>query len=171
MFGEKNDVFSFGVVLVELLTSQKAFCEEWPEADKHLASFFLCLVEESRLDQILDGEIIKGENLGTAKKVAGLAKRCLGSQNERPSMKEVATKLEVLRFMEWHYSAATGMAKLNFSQSPKKTDNLLGSPSQAQLLEVRRGFDEFFGSCGIITAAELNDSSAGPNQIQISVEA
>ncbi|PQQ17432.1 hypothetical protein Pyn_10423 [Prunus yedoensis var. nudiflora] len=92
-------------------------------------------------------------------------------------MKEVATKLEVLRFMEWHYSAATGMAKLNFSQSPKKTDNLLGSPSQAQVLEVRRGFDEFFGSCGIITAAELYDSRAGAyhsgmlNQIQISVEA
>ncbi|KAI5346252.1 hypothetical protein L3X38_014131 [Prunus dulcis] len=157
-------------ILMELLTSQKAFCEERPESDKHLASFFLCSVEESRLDQILEGEIIKGENLGTAKKVAGLAKRCLGSRNERPSMKEVATKLEVLRFMEWHYSAA-GMAKLNFSQSPKKTDNLLGSPSQAQVLEVRRGFDEFFGSCGIITAAELYNSSAGPNQIQISVEA
>lgn len=146
---EKNDVYSFGVVLVELLTSQKAFCEERPEADEHLASLFLRSVEESRLDQILDGEIIKGENLGTAKKVAGLAKRCLGSRNERPSMKEVATKLEVLRFMEWHYSAVTGMAKLNFSQSPKKTDNLLGSPSQAQVLEVRRGFDEFFGSCWI----------------------
>ncbi|ONI24090.1 hypothetical protein PRUPE_2G223400 [Prunus persica] len=75
---EKNDVYSFGVVQVELLTSQKAFCEERPESDKHLASFFLRSVEESRLDQILEGEIIKGENLGTAKKVAGLAKRCLG---------------------------------------------------------------------------------------------
>ncbi|XP_021803174.1 wall-associated receptor kinase 3-like [Prunus avium] len=115
---EKNDVYSFGVVLVELLTSQKAFCKERPEADKHLASLFLRSVEESRLGQILDGEIIKRENLETAEKAADLAKRCLGIRNERPSMKEVATKLEVLRFMEWHYSASTGMAKLNFSQSP-----------------------------------------------------
>ncbi|XP_008233513.1 PREDICTED: wall-associated receptor kinase 3-like [Prunus mume] len=67
---EKNDVYSFGVVLVELLTSQNAFCKERPEADKHLASLFLRSVEESRLDQILDGEITRGKILlGQPKKL------------------------------------------------------------------------------------------------------
>ncbi|CAL8124918.1 unnamed protein product [Prunus armeniaca] len=152
----KNDVYSFGVVLVELLTSQRAFCDEKPEGQRDLAQFFARSVEEGRWDQILDGKIIKEENLGTAKKVVDLAKSCLGLQNERPSMREVAMKLEV---MAWDYSAAKGLAKLNFSPSPKETDELNGSPSNAQLLHVRREHDESFGR------AELYGDSSLQNQI------
>ncbi|XP_021802085.1 wall-associated receptor kinase 1-like, partial [Prunus avium] len=157
----KNDVYSFGVVLVELLTSQKAFCGEKPKGQRGLAKLFARSVEEGRWDQILDGKIIKEENLETAKKVVDLAKSCLGLQNERPSMREVAMKLEV---MAWDYSAAKGLAKLNFSPSPKETDELLGSPSNAQLLHVRREHDESFGR------AELYDDSSLQNQIEINVE-
>ncbi|CAL8124912.1 unnamed protein product [Prunus armeniaca] len=157
----KNDVYSFGVVLVELLTSQKAFCGEKPKGQRGLAKLFSRSVEEGRWDQILDRKIIKEENLETAKKVVDLAKSCLGLQNERPSMREVALKLEV---MAWDYSAAKGLAKLNFSPSPKETDELLGSPSNAQLLHVRREHYESFGR------AELYDDSSLQNEIEINVE-
>ncbi|KAI5346249.1 Hypothetical predicted protein [Prunus dulcis] len=157
----KNDVYSFGVVLVELLTSQKAFCGEKPKGQRGLAKLFARSVEEGRWDQILDGKIIKAENLETAKKVVDLAKSCLGLQNERPSMREVAMKLEV---MAWDYSAAKGLAKLNFSPFPKETDELLGSPSNAQLLHVRREHDEYFGR------AELYYNGSLQNQIEINVE-
>ncbi|VVA12344.1 PREDICTED: wall-associated receptor kinase [Prunus dulcis] len=57
-------------------------------------------------------------------------------------MREVAIKLEV---MAWDFSAAKGLAKLNFfpSPPPKETgDHFLGSSSNAQLLHVRREHDE-----------------------------
>ncbi|CAB4301237.1 unnamed protein product [Prunus armeniaca] len=73
-------------------------------------------------------------------------------------MREVALKLEV---MAWDYSAAKGLAKLNFSPSPKETDELLGSPSNAQLLHVRREHYESFGR------AELYDDSSLQNEIEI----
>ncbi|KAL6290820.1 hypothetical protein ACE6H2_008330 [Prunus campanulata] len=45
-----------------------------------------------------------------------------------------------------------------------ETDELLGSPSTAQLLHVRREHDESFGR------AELYDDSSLQNQIEINVE-
>lgn len=48
---EKSDVYSFGVVLVELLTSKVALSFARPEAERNLASFFVCSVEEGHLSQ------------------------------------------------------------------------------------------------------------------------
>ncbi|XP_021831121.1 wall-associated receptor kinase 4-like [Prunus avium] len=95
---EKSDVYSFGVVLAELLTSQKPVSPPGTSA-VNLASLFRTSVEEGRLDQILDAQIIVNEATSeTAKKVADLAKRCLGLQRKaRPSMEQVAVELEGLR--------------------------------------------------------------------------
>ncbi|KAM1319553.1 hypothetical protein ACFX2H_004538 [Malus domestica] len=51
---EKSDVYSFGVVLVELLTSKTALSFPRPRAERNLASFFICSVEEGHLTEILD---------------------------------------------------------------------------------------------------------------------
>ncbi|BFG30702.1 hypothetical protein CerSpe_169750 [Prunus speciosa] len=95
---EKSDVYSFGVVLAELLTSQNPVSPPGTSA-VNLASLFRTSVEEGRLDQILDAQIIVNESTSeTARKVADLAKRCLGLQRKaRPSMEQVAVELEGLR--------------------------------------------------------------------------
>lgn len=96
---------------MELLTSRRPVSFERPEVERNLASFFICLAEQGHLDQILDGEIINGGNYVTAEKVSYLARRCLNLRSdERPSMKEVATKLELI--MEEHRAT-----KANFSNS------------------------------------------------------
>ncbi|CAL9007910.1 unnamed protein product [Prunus brigantina] len=93
---EKLDVYGIGVVLAELLTGPNAISSSGDRDLTKLVSLFLLLVEEDRLNEILDGKIIVKEgDFETAKRVAHLATRCLRyEKGETPSMKEVVAELE-----------------------------------------------------------------------------
>ncbi|XP_050108743.1 wall-associated receptor kinase 2-like [Malus sylvestris] len=131
---DKSDVYSFGVVLMELLTSKLALDSHRPEGEKNLARFFLCLMEEDRLNEILDDDILNERNIETLKSVANLAKRCVRLKGEdRPTMKEVAMELEGMRITEKH---AWGKAEI----CSEETECLLGpSNSDAYPVDVRAG--------------------------------
>nr|DAD39764.1 TPA_asm: hypothetical protein HUJ06_014087 [Nelumbo nucifera] len=58
-FTEKSDVYSFGVVLVELLTGEKPISSFRPGENKSLATYFLSSMEENRLFEILDAQVVK----------------------------------------------------------------------------------------------------------------
>ncbi|KAM2703130.1 hypothetical protein EV2_004757 [Malus domestica] len=131
---DKSDVYSFGVVLMELLTSKLALDSHRPEGEKNLARFFLCLMEEDRLNEILDDDILNERNIETLKSVANLAKRCVRLKGEdRPTMKEVAMELEGMRITEKH---AWGKAEI----CSEETECLLGpGNSNAYPVDVRAG--------------------------------
>ncbi|CAN6553462.1 unnamed protein product [Malus baccata var. baccata] len=131
---DKSDVYSFGVVLMELLTSKLALDSHRPEGEKNLARFFLCLMEEDRLNEILDDDILNERNIETLKSVANLAKRCVRLKGEdRPTMKEVAMELEGMRITEKH---AWGKAEI----CSEETECLLGpGNSDAYPVDVRAG--------------------------------
>ncbi|XP_022765900.1 wall-associated receptor kinase 2-like [Durio zibethinus] len=94
---EKSDVYSFGVVLIELITGLKVLSFERPEAERNLAMFFVSVMKEERLVDILDGRVVNDENIEQLKEVAILARRCVRVKGEeRPTMKEVASELEGL---------------------------------------------------------------------------
>ncbi|XP_022768051.1 LOW QUALITY PROTEIN: wall-associated receptor kinase 2-like [Durio zibethinus] len=98
---EKSDVYSFGVVLIELLTGLKVLSFERPEAERNLAMFFVSVMKEERLGDILDGRVVNDKNIEQLKEVAILARRCVRVKGEeRPTMKEVASELEGLRAMK-----------------------------------------------------------------------
>ncbi|KAM2703137.1 hypothetical protein EV2_004764 [Malus domestica] len=100
---DKSDVYSFGVVLMELLTSKVALAFDRLEEERNLANFFVCLMEEDRLNEILDDDILNEGNIVTIKTVANMAKRCVRLKGEdRPTMKEVAMELEGMRITEKH---------------------------------------------------------------------
>ncbi|KAL5581543.1 hypothetical protein UlMin_013985 [Ulmus minor] len=94
-FTEKSDVYSFGVVLVELLTGQKAVSiTRSAEEGRSLATYFIIIMDEDRLFEILDAQVMRGPKEEIVV-VANLAKRCLDlSGRKRPAMKEVAMELE-----------------------------------------------------------------------------
>ncbi|CAN6545998.1 unnamed protein product [Malus baccata var. baccata] len=122
---EKSDVYSFGVVLVELLTRKVALSFTRPEEERNLANFFVCSVEQGRLTQILDDDIVTDRNLETLKRVANLASRCLRvKREERPSMKKVAMELEGMQTAAKHPRRTADF-------SPEDTEYLLGPPSMA----------------------------------------
>ncbi|OMO60626.1 hypothetical protein COLO4_33788 [Corchorus olitorius] len=122
---EKSDVYSFGIVLVELLTGQKALSFERAEEDRNLAYYFLSALKEDRLVQILEDCIeYEAKNSEQVKEVAKLAKRCLKMKGEeRPTMKEVAMELEGLRIIVKH--PWVNDDELNLEE----TKYLLGEPS------------------------------------------
>ncbi|KAL6201517.1 hypothetical protein ACLB2K_025231 [Fragaria x ananassa] len=101
---EKSDVYSFGVVLVELLTSKVALSFDRCEEERSLASFFVRSIQEDRLKEIIDDDIVNDGNVDeTLKNMADLAKRCLRIKGEeRPTMKEVATELDGMRTTIMH---------------------------------------------------------------------
>ncbi|XVE60232.1 hypothetical protein DITRI_Ditri05aG0111700 [Diplodiscus trichospermus] len=100
---EKSDVYSFGVVIVELLTGQKVVCFERSEEKKVLAMYFVSLMKEGRLLEILDPRMLNDGNIEHLKEVAGLAWRCVRVKGEeRPTMKEIAHELAGLQAMQRH---------------------------------------------------------------------
>ncbi|PRQ44210.1 putative protein kinase RLK-Pelle-WAK family [Rosa chinensis] len=153
---EKSDVYSFGVVLVELLTSRRALSLDKPEAERSLANVFVCAVEDGLLKHILDEEVVKDGHFETVEKVADLAKRCLSMKGrERPTMREVARELEGLQILPKH----SGGGKPD--SSPKQTDYLLASPSNAYVVDVKGE-----GDVGSITTSIEYDQSM-QNQAQV----
>lgn len=101
---EKSDVYSFGVVLIELLTGRKAICLESSEEQKVLAMYFLSMMKEDRLHNIVDSRLLNDVNAEQLKEVATLARKCVRVRGEeRPTMKEVAHELAGLQATERYH--------------------------------------------------------------------
>ncbi|CAD6246030.1 unnamed protein product [Miscanthus lutarioriparius] len=101
--------------------TQEAFNLQGPEHEKSLSMVFLCAMKENKLEDILDDEIKNSENLEILEEIAELARQCLEMCGaNRPSMKEVADKLDRLRKVlqnPWAH------------KDPEEWDNLLGESS------------------------------------------
>ncbi|KAK1265189.1 Wall-associated receptor kinase 2 [Acorus gramineus] len=133
---EKSDVYSFGVVLVELLSRRKAVSQDGSEQERNLAHLFMTSMNDNRLMDVLDHEIMNEGKMDLIHEVSRLAKRCLSVQGkERPTMKEVATELEGLAVLEnhpWMPNNPETESLLN-----KTSDTYVGESSEFFSLEKR----------------------------------
>ncbi|KAL3732265.1 hypothetical protein ACJRO7_029009 [Eucalyptus globulus] len=97
---DKSDVNSFGVVLLELLTSQKAIDFNRATDYVNLAVYVQRMVEEERIMDVVDPmlkEQASTANVETMKALGFLAVGCLEQRRQnRPSMKEVAEEIEYI---------------------------------------------------------------------------
>jgi len=96
-FTDKSDVFSFGVVRIELLTRRKPFFYMSDNGDD-LVTHFTSLLTKGRPGDIIDPQVMEEED-GEILEVARLATLCTKSRrDDRPPMREVEMTLENLIF-------------------------------------------------------------------------
>ncbi|CAA2946042.1 probable LRR receptor-like serine threonine-kinase At5g10290 [Olea europaea subsp. europaea] len=111
---EKTDVFGYGIMLLELVTGQRAidFSRLEEEDDVLLLDHVKKLQREKRLDAIVDCNLKKNYNIHEVEMVIQVALLCTQSSPEdRPAMSEVVRMLEgeglAERWEEWQHVEIT----------------------------------------------------------------
>ncbi|KAM0031069.1 putative protein kinase RLK-Pelle-CrRLK1L-1 family [Helianthus debilis subsp. tardiflorus] len=97
----KSDVYSYGIVLFELLSGRLAVDERNEEDECSLVRWAQRCVKERKLDQIVDSNIKGTISAKCLKRFAQIADRCVHNDpKERPSMTEVVASLQALSVLQ-----------------------------------------------------------------------
>ncbi|XP_018446760.2 LEAF RUST 10 DISEASE-RESISTANCE LOCUS RECEPTOR-LIKE PROTEIN KINASE-like 1.5 [Raphanus sativus] len=97
---EKSDVYSYGVVLMELVSGMKAVDQRREKRDMALAELFVSKLQMGLLDQVVDPLLAGGEeeDEGGVAAVAELAFRCVAvDKDDRPDAKEIVGELRRIK--------------------------------------------------------------------------
>ncbi|OIW08629.1 hypothetical protein TanjilG_03305 [Lupinus angustifolius] len=95
----KSDVFSFGVVLMEMISGLKAIDKNRPSGQQSLVEWGKqYLTNKRKILHVMDNRLEGQYSIDDALKVSTLALRCLSIESKlRPNMDEVVTLLEQLQ--------------------------------------------------------------------------
>ncbi|XP_042046385.1 receptor-like cytoplasmic kinase 176 [Salvia splendens] len=95
----KSDIYSFGVVLLEIISGKKAIDKTRPSGEHNLVEWAKpYLTNKRRVLHVLDARLEGQYSLGQATKAAQLALQCLAIEaRSRPNMDEVVTALKQLQ--------------------------------------------------------------------------
>ncbi|KAL6881977.1 hypothetical protein ACP4OV_011449 [Aristida adscensionis] len=102
---DKSDVYSSGVLLIELLTRKKPVSYRSPNGHS-LVKHFVDLVSEAKLNDILDPQVLR-EGAGEVVDVSLLAAMCVKYiDQDRPTMRQVEMTLESIHAAKEYISGS-----------------------------------------------------------------
>ena len=99
----QSDIYSFGVVLYEILTGRRSLERDRPKSEQKLLDWVKQYPSDSgRFSVIMDPRLRNQYSPGAAKKIAKLADKCLKKNPEdRPAMSQIVESLkQAIQFSE-----------------------------------------------------------------------
>ncbi|KAK9070003.1 hypothetical protein SSX86_010401 [Deinandra increscens subsp. villosa] len=99
----KSNVWSFGIVLLELLTGRKNLDSRHPKEERNLIKWSRpFLADDSRLSLIMDPQLKGRFAARAARTMADIAQRCLQKDpSERPTMRTIVEHLKIIQEMKF----------------------------------------------------------------------
>jgi serine/threonine protein kinase len=139
---DKSDVYSFGIVLLELITRKKAIYIDNSSEKKALSHTFILMFHQNKLLDILNTEITNAEVMVVLEKLAELVMHCLSPKgDERPTMKEVAERLQILRRLHMQLVTKTDPIRAHHSYGEPSVPIFTGEMEYKTTETTKLGMD------------------------------
>ncbi|XP_010486422.1 PREDICTED: probable receptor-like protein kinase At3g55450 [Camelina sativa] len=99
----KSNVWSYGIVLLEMLTGRKNMDGAYPKEERNLVKWSRAfLADDCRLSLIMDPQLKGRFPAKAARSVADIAQKCLQVEpSERPTMRNIVDQLKVIQDMKY----------------------------------------------------------------------
>ncbi|KAF7075396.1 hypothetical protein CFC21_080177 [Triticum aestivum] len=147
---QKTNVYSFGVVLFEVLCARAAYDPYLPERQAHLVECALSFQKKGILDLIVDPYLEGKIAPRCLKKFVDIAEKCVSDRGiDRPTMQEVLEKLEMC-LTEQSGSLDDETPDDDDTNGPSRTDRRLN-------LEMYLAEDDDSSHCGLVSTFEYDD--------------